>query len=72
MYQCNSITLGRGSQSITKETEAEGKSRTKLRGWGGMVPGNAETYPVLEVEVVELSPSSSELGEAAVAFVSVA
>ena len=37
-----------------------------------MVPGNAEMYPVLEVEVVELSPSSSELGEAAVAFVSVA
>ena len=37
-----------------------------------MVPGNAETYPVLEVEVVELSPSSDELGEAAVAFLSVA
>ena len=34
VYQCNSITLGRGSQSITKETEAEGKSRTKLGGVG--------------------------------------
>ena len=68
VYQSNGIPPGRGHKALPK--------RHKLRGsleqsWG-VVPGNAETYPVLEVEVVELSPSASEPGEAAVAFISIA
>ena len=68
VYQSNGIPPVRGHKALPK--------RHKLRGsleqsWG-VVPGNAETYPVLEVEVVELSPSASEPGEAAVAFIAIA